>query len=621
MSHITEGRYYIQLSTGRALEAASDVFRSNGAKIQTWKLYRGLNQLWDVRQVGPDTYQLFNVGGLRALDAHDADVNRNGCRIQLYDPHPENLNQQWILHPLGSNRYAIRCAASRSNKVIQIKDNVVDRSGEAELSDFLSAPSQIWTFTPASDDARVRTNLVDLRPNQTPIKDQGLWRGTCTYFGATAALEAAYKKAGYGAVNISEEFWSIMGKALGIHPYWSEIPDDPNYRENQFAGTQGGGTLLLYAQGFRVPLEADVAYRPADYVPSNWASLNQKEANDWNFSLFSRNVLQAPRYYGARSAVDIPRERLNNAAEYERLLRLGFEVSIYRDAHNVLLVGFDKTDAANPVFFVKNSYGPLGGDPTIYCERWPYSTVLDGGIEKAEYLTDVVEPAPWPELAFQGRWNLNFDGHKGTLDIYHMPGMGIIPLPARPVPNIIDCRLGVFYDSSGNAFRVNGSLSGNRIEFWFNNAKPHLPWNELSGRRFVYHLEPTTNIMTGLHYDGDGSNYGGYATKGNYLTHGTPSRTGFSALSSSIWDMMFGNFRSLVHFNAASDSSVDGTISLPGGGTRVVEANLLDGSQVSFWLEESSELATARFLNHEPGLLCGSTSTGRAFYAAYVSNR
>ncbi len=318
MPDITEGRYYIQLSTGRALESASEGFKTNGAKIQTWKLYRGLNQLWEVKPAVSGAFYLFNVGGSRALDAHDVNVDRNGCRVQLYDFYPSNRNQQWLLQPLGSGRYSIRCAASRSNKVLQIKDNVIDRSGEAELADFLGTPGQIWTFTPASDAAIVRSNFVDLRPNQTPIKDQGS-RGSCTYFGATAALEAAYKKAGYGDVNLSEEFWSIMGKALYIHPIWADIAD-ANYRENQFSGTQGGGSTLWYKNGFRIPQESDVPYRTVDYNIPNWDSRNQKEANDFNFSLFTRNVLRAPRYYGASSAVKFAPDQLHNATEYERVL-------------------------------------------------------------------------------------------------------------------------------------------------------------------------------------------------------------------------------------------------------------------------------------------------------------
>ena len=619
MPSIPEGRYYIQLSTGRALEAASEGFKANGAKIQTWKLYRGLNQLWEIKPAANGTVHVLNVGGRRVLDAHDVDVDRNGCRVQLYDFHPENRNQQWILQSVGEGHYTIRCAASRSNKVLQIKENAIDRSGEAELADFLGTSSQIWRFTPASDAAIVLPNCVDLRPNQTPIKDQGA-RGSCTYFGVTAALEAAYRKAGYGDVNLSEEFWSIMGKALYIHPIWNEIID-ADYRENQFAGTQGGGSVLWYRTGFRIPSESDVPYRPTDYTPPNWDSRNQKEANNFNFSLFTRNVLRASRYYGASTTVSIAPERLRDAAEYERILSLGYEISIgttsYGGAHNVLLVGFDKTNSAEPVFFVKNSWGPLGGDAKAHCERRPYQWIFSG-IYAAEYLSDIVEPRAWTELAFLGRWKLTFDGHKGTLDIYHLPGIGNLPLAA---PNAVDRRIGVFYDSAGKAFRVNGSIIGNKIEFWFDGSKPNLPWQELSGRRFVYYLEPALNVMSGFHGDGGGTMYGGYATKGNDIVHSTPSSNTFAALSNTTWNALIGNQKGLVRFGAVSGASVDGAITLSTGEARTLEAKLLDQGQMTFWLEGSLSFATARFLNHEPGLLCGNTNDGLPFYAAYVASR
>lgn len=616
---IMEGRYYIQLSSGRALEASSDTFRANASKIQTWKLYRGLNQLWEVRRAASGAFYLFNVGaGGRTLDAHDADVDRNGGRVQLYDLYPENRNQQWILQPIGGRRYAIRCAASQGNKVIQIKGDTLDRSGEAELSDYVAAASQVWTFTPATDEAIVCPGLVDLRPNQTPMKHQG-GRGSCTYFGATAALEAAYKKAGYGNVDLSEEFWSFMGKALYIHPEWPDILG-ANYRENQFAGTQGGGSLLWYGYGFRLPLEADVPYRDTDYDIPNWDSRDQREANDFNFSLFGSNVLRAPLYFGASSVTKFALERLRVAADYEQVLSLGFEVNInlsgplYGGSHNVTLVGFDKRDASAPVFFIKNSYGPSGGDPRIYCERQPYAAVLNDAYA-AEYLTDVTEPAAWDELAFLGRWKLTFDGHKGTLDIYHLPGVGNLPFDA---PHVVDRRIGVFYDSAGKAFRVNGKVAGKTIEFWFDGATPNLPWSQLSGRRFVYRHDLNLNLMTGFHYDGDGSRYGGYATKGRALAHGAPSLPTVFSLPNATWDVLIGNLQGTVRFGPATGSTVAGVMTLASGGTRGVEATLLDLNTVQLRMEGS--LAVGRFLNHEPGLVCGDTTAGLPFYAAFKAS-
>lgn len=612
MPEITEGRYTIQLSTGQTLEASDATFRANRANIRTSKLDRGLNQIWEVRRAAPGAFFLLNVGGGRALDAHDADVDRNGCHIQLFDHYPANRNQQWLLRSLGGDRYAIRCAASRGNKVLGIRDGEVERGGEAELGDFVDSEGQRWIFAPSHDAAIVGPNLVDLRANQTPLKNQG-GRGTCTYFGATAALEAAYKKAGHGTVNLSEEFWAIMSKALYIHPGWPEIlAGGANYRENQFAATQGGGSLRWLPTGFRIPTEADVPYRAQDYAPSHWASQDQRVANDFNFSVFSRGVLQAARYYGARRATALT--RLNEATEYEQALGLGFEVSIHLHGHNVLLVGFDKTDPASPKFFVKDSYGPMGGDPTIHCTLRPYDEILPA-VYAAEYLSDVVTPSSWPELAFLGRWNLSFDGHRGVLDIYHLPGVGNLPFD---VPETADRRIGVFYDAEGTAFRVNGAISGERIEFWFDGANRNLPWGRTSGRRFVYSLDPSREVMTGLHQDPDGRRFGGYARKGGAIAHGTPAASGFAGLAGATWSVLIGNLEGQVRFGAGSGAGTEGTLTAGSSPARGVEASLLPDGRVSLWVA-GGPAATGHFLNHEPGLLCGSTRDGEPFYAAFVS--
>jgi len=52
---------------------------------------------------------------------------------------------------------------------------------------------------------------VDLRSQQTALRNQGD-RNTCQTFGATAALEAAYKRAGFGDLNLSEQFLNHVGK-------------------------------------------------------------------------------------------------------------------------------------------------------------------------------------------------------------------------------------------------------------------------------------------------------------------------------------------------------------------------------------------------------------------------
>jgi Ricin-type beta-trefoil lectin domain-like len=227
---IIPGRYHIRLSNGRSLEAESSQFRDNGAKIQIWLLYKALNQVWDVSSAGNGQFFIRNVGGDKALDAHAPTVHNNGCKVQLWQAFDQNPNQKWMFQPVGGG-YTIRCAGSNGTKVLDVKDRAIDRGGSPiQLWDAHNGDNQVWFLEPSHDRAIVSENFVDLRPNQTPIKHQG-GRGSCTFFGRLAAIEAAYKKRGFGDLNLSEEFASILIKVLGLHSNWSDIRHE-NFREN-----------------------------------------------------------------------------------------------------------------------------------------------------------------------------------------------------------------------------------------------------------------------------------------------------------------------------------------------------------------------------------------------------
>ena len=76
----------------------------------------------------------------------------------------------------------------------------------------LAAPLQAQTPT--------SFNLI---ADQTPIKNQGN-RTTCITFAALAALEAAYARAGYRNLDLSEEFQNYVGKLFWLHTDWNTIP-------------------------------------------------------------------------------------------------------------------------------------------------------------------------------------------------------------------------------------------------------------------------------------------------------------------------------------------------------------------------------------------------------------
>ena len=54
---------------------------------------------------------------------------------------------------------------------------------------------------------------VDLSSGQTPVRNQGQ-RGNCFIHATVAAMEAAYKRAGYGDLDLSELFSDYMGQVF-----------------------------------------------------------------------------------------------------------------------------------------------------------------------------------------------------------------------------------------------------------------------------------------------------------------------------------------------------------------------------------------------------------------------
>src|SRR5260221_6169971 len=62
-----------------------------------------------------------------------------------------------------------------------------------------------------------RPTEFSLGDDQTSIKDQ-LERGTCYVYAAVAALEAAYKRAGCGELDLSEEFGNDAIRTLWLEP-------------------------------------------------------------------------------------------------------------------------------------------------------------------------------------------------------------------------------------------------------------------------------------------------------------------------------------------------------------------------------------------------------------------
>ncbi len=613
-----EGRYLIKLANGRVLEAESNTFKNDGAKVQIWLPYYALNQLWDLKSAGAGKYYFINVASGKTLKVNITKGIHNGSLVQTWSQSIKSEETKWFIQSAGNQKYTIRSAAAgSSNKVLDVTGGAIDRGGAAiQLWDNANAANQSWIFERSYDSAIIAPNFVDLRLNQTALKHQalGIERGSCTYFANLAALEAAYKKRGYGELDLSEEFFSIMSKVMYLEPYWSRVTTS-NARENQMGATQGGGSIFWLTNGLKIPLEQNVPFRPS-YTGSPLSDV-QRVVNDYNATQLTDSVLTAAVYYGATTGVEFTSAQYLNPAEYEKILDLGYEISVLINggSHNVVIIGYDKTDPANPMFLVKDSYyNPPGVACASLFDKRSYSALIASPVIGATYITAIREPASFNELAFMGRWNLNFDGHKGILDVYHIPGLNYTAkafggaLRETDGGTIIngDNRIGVFYDEAGNAFRVNGKISGNMMEFYFDLSSPNQRWDQLLGRRFLYYINPSSKIMSGFHADAGVGLFGGYATKGTYITHAA-SEPYIDRLINSEWTLRWGNERGTVRCRVGEDGSVvNGTFN-NGTSSRPISFRYDPADRTLIKITLGDQRAKVKFLNHESGIMCGNT--------------
>ena len=397
---------------------------------------------------------------------------------------------------------------------------------------------------------------VDLTPFQTLIKNQGN-RYTCIAYSSVAALEARYRRTGV-TLDLSEEFVNYIGKLMWLHPYWSDpgIPGQywittSDRTENQLCATGGGGGVghaHNFVEWMKVPVDSVMPSSPNEYaLPYAWNSTwwdSQKNVNEWNLdpAHLPLAALQASSYYTATGVVDLGAAGSRNTTMIESVLRAGYEViwdgvlkqgvgnaaGIWHSTgltdsggHSMLIVGYDRTnaDSNQHYFIVKNSWGNTA-NPGGYTYIG-YDFIASQGLN-ACYLTGAATPSAWPQLRAIGRRNISFDGHHGTLDIYHLPGSSTA-LWANYGTTYTDRRLGTFIDAAGNVFRVNGFISGNTVTFWFKGSNPNMRWDEQRetptlGQMFSYSLlDDPDNTMAGVHWDNAGiipaPPYGGYAAR------------------------------------------------------------------------------------------------------------
>lgn len=395
--------------------------------------------------------------------------------------------------------------------------------------------------------AQDRPARVDLRQWQTPVRNQGA-QGSCFIHANVAAMEAAYKRQGYGDLNLAEEFSYYMGPMLWLKtkaynaeghrtaqlrvpplperecglPFFDFAPESGHLDSNR------GSFPVL---NLPIPTEQDFPQDASRYdvpFPKDDPRWNRQRVVN-NFLLESRRLprsgMTAPLYYQIEKITFLPREDAMNAAAIEAVLARGIEVvwdfkmqgnysgTVWHfsepkndqgTGHRMLIVGYDRTDPANPHFLVKNSWG-------IEDTRIGYDFLAYG--EWASYIESVRPPRPMPEFRWIGRWEVEFGQMPGQLDLYHVPSLFQQFFDTDGDRNergesLIDRRLGTLFvrgEEEGPAFRINGVMKPDGLELYLNLSKPDPAFDELGGDRIELR-ETAPGILEGvIHHAGGGS--------------------------------------------------------------------------------------------------------------------
>ncbi|MER3553743.1 MAG: peptidase C1, partial [Meiothermus sp.] len=411
---------------------------------------------------------------------------------------------------------------------------------------------------------------ADLSQYQTPVKNQNP-RGTCTNFAVVGALEVRYKRA-YGlTLDLSEQWLNHLQKMDALDTLdtvndstGDHRPKPPSLLENQL-GLWGGGSVvynlrLLSSGKLGIPEEGAMPYFSLNNGDSSmWnppisSSSSQRVIDDFNLSqqsvtykmpspltltVLPQNAQNTAQYRVGQvtyangndlKSLDWFKTQLASGLEVAFGVRLDsddpnpnndvWEIADKPRAdpktwggHAMLMVGYDDGKKA---FRVKNSWGTGWGEGGYVWFSYDFVTkgkVREGAVVKSVFPPNSALPV---DQLFIGRYNLDHDGWQGILDLYHVPDSGIFQFKSGAPDN----RLGTYYGPDGLGRRVNGTISGRRIDFYvdWNNTGAR-GFGELTGLHYTGYLAGDNTTLSGTMLDNrDSQTYGFYGRKSQYLS-------------------------------------------------------------------------------------------------------
>ena len=245
-------------------------------------------------------------------------------------------------------------------------------------------------------------------------------------------------------------------------------------------------------------------------------SVTQRQINDINLTTpdYVRDAITGAKY-GISAFSYLADWQLTDPRHYENVLAAGYDVIFAMEitgpdltpdnniwnpgvdkhgGHAMLMVGYDE---ARQVFIVKNSWGydnPYEAGYTLL----GYDQVTSGNVYAAAYIVDVVTDLNAEyreEQRFLGRWNLNHDGWRGTLDINRIPDFFQNHYLSSSTFGTEDNRIGTFFDQNGVTHRVSGTIEGNKIVFRIDGDDRNQDYDDMTGNPYtgyIFSRDPET---------------------------------------------------------------------------------------------------------------------------------
>lgn len=287
--------------------------------------------------------------------------------------------------------------------------------------------------------------------------------------------------------------------------------------------------------------------------------------------------------------------------------------------HAFVVVGYDDS---RELFRVKNSWGTAWADGGY---AWVSYDLVRRAAYRAAYLNAVVSTrTPADPFNFShyilGRWQLDFDGWKGVLDIYNLPE----PYTYGQARNY---RIGTLFMSDGRIQRVNGYTSGNALKFYVDWLQPDLPQSQLSGLQFTtWMFSRDHRGMAGIVVDPGWGTFPAAAVKADAAISGTAASRTLSVYSyQGIWDFRHDGWTGRIEVTYADPL----TRTLSG---RYVDANGVastltgvvraDTRQFELTIGFATPQSFQGYLSgRELGVMGGSTVLGGATFGFYATRR